>query len=517
MAFEWLYREKARPDSHDYDALISRDSIALEEQSPPPFPREPLAAEQDRSSYGRKDISSRRLVLLAFAAGIVCSSVFFAVLQAGREVRVAARLQAERDWSRQKSELYDDLLTHNTPALSIYDGLRNDLRYLMMDSWSGETGQVLTTFSLLYLAQQTQRVAIIASPWHDNEHYPGSSVSFAEIYDLDRFRKETGSLFIMLDQVKKYDPKGRSTVKDDLGCFHGSSFLESGNTFGDFHFSLSNWRVPRMEGWAENSVEAFLLFDADRDYRLQQTRLVANETNRSIPRNMKDSQLICYDNLWSLSKVGVMAGEADPRMGRYLSFEGLQREKGGMWDLLAPEMRGKHPEWFAVGQYMDFRPEIWEVALFAVRKTLGVVDIPEDIVTVHLRRGDFLTWCREGMECVPQTDAYKAKVDELLKNLPKGTPVLATTDDTSPEFLSSLTALGWSAIDHTTLGTRALLDSRYGKIASGWFDAAVDQAIHSLGTAFVGTADSQVSLIGALRVATWNGGEIRIVARPGGW
>ena len=88
-----------------------------------------------------------------------------------------------------------------------------------------------------------------------------------------------------------------------------------------------------------------------------------------------------------------------------------------------------------------------------------------------------------------------------------------TTDETSSEFHSSLQSLGWYAVNHATVGTAALLKERYGA-ASGWWDSAVDQAILSLGRGFVGTLDSQVSLVSALRVASWNDGETRFVRRP---
>ncbi|GAA5974242.1 hypothetical protein JCM11641_003347 [Rhodosporidiobolus odoratus] len=429
------------------------------------------------------------------------------------------------------------LLTHQAPASSLYTSLRNDLKYLITDSWSGMTGQFLTACSVLYLAQETQRVAVIPSPWRDNEHYHNTRALMRDIYDMERFRNETGSLFVELDQVKPIDPDGFKTTTDELGCYHGTNWARLGvssfifspspvhadaarpekNTLPDFHVNFSSWDVPRVRGWAENSLESFVLFDLDERYRLAETKRVAEEQKKPIPRNMQDSQLLCYDNIWALQRAAAMADGRDGRVGDYLFFDELQREHGGMYELLDPSMRGKHPEWFAVGRFIDFHPDIWDVALFAVRKTLSFTDIPRNLLTVHLRRGDFVTWCARKEDCVPQIETYKREVDDLLKTLPKDTIVLATTDDTSPDFLSDLTALGWFVIDHEQLGTASLLSARYGELASGWYDSAVDQAIHSLGAAFVGTGDSQVSLVGALRVATWNGGETRQVRRPGGW
>lgn len=124
------------------------------------------------------------------------------------------------------------------------------------------------------------------------------------------------------------------------------------------------------------------------------------------------------------------------------------------------------------------------------------------------------TWCPSGHDCVPPLSSYRAAVASQLSHLPPDTPVLVTTDDTSREFLSSIQALGWLVVDHVTLGTEALLIERYGEKEYGWYGSAVDQAIHSLGTGFVGTEDSQVSLVAALRVAAWSGGRSEMVKRP---
>lgn len=75
------------------------------------------------------------------------------------------------------------LLLPTAPSLSIYDSLDPQLRYLMADSWSGlvgclascwtlrrayhpfiQSGQISSAFALLYLAQQTQRIAILSVP-----------------------------------------------------------------------------------------------------------------------------------------------------------------------------------------------------------------------------------------------------------------------------------------------------------------------------------------------------------------
>jgi hypothetical protein len=39
--------------------------------------------------------------------------------------------------------------------------------------------------------------------------------------------------------------------------------------------------------------------------------------------------------------------------------------------------------------FSQFTPEIWDIALSVVRKTLKSQKIPKNLITMHLRRGDF--------------------------------------------------------------------------------------------------------------------------------
>ena len=57
----------------------------------------------------------------------------------------------------------------------------------------------------------------------------------------------------------------------------------------------------------------------------------------------------------------------------------------------------------------------------AVQRTLELETLPSSIITVHIRRGDFASWCPTGHGCVAGLDSYKAEVDDLLKTLPEDT------------------------------------------------------------------------------------------------
>ncbi|GAA5955416.1 hypothetical protein JCM21900_005368 [Sporobolomyces salmonicolor] len=401
------------------------------------------------------------------------------------------------------------LLTSQAPARSFYDALRPDLRYLTLDSWSGMTGQFLTTLSLMYLAQQTQRIAILPS-WRDADHYGDSMIKMGLLFDMEKYRQESGALFVDWDEVKPLDRNHANTDRDAIGCYMGNNAFEGGRSFDEHNLEQTIWRVPRSGGWYEHSVEAFQLFDWDEADRLKRTKEFAKENKRDLPPNMLNSQLLCYSNLWDLNVAGAHA----TGVRWYDGFGGQQRKDGGMKELLPISMRGTHPEWFAVGQFIDFHPDVWEIALGATLRTLKVKQIPENLITVHLRRGDFKEWCSTGHNCTPTLDAYVEKLEPLLALSPPGTPVLVTTDEQDDNiFLSSIDKLGWYRVDHPALGTFATLEAKYGEDAR-WVDAAVDQAILSLGSHFVGTSGSQVSLVTELRVAAWNGGETGLVERP---
>ncbi|GAA6027547.1 hypothetical protein JCM8097_007916 [Rhodosporidiobolus ruineniae] len=401
------------------------------------------------------------------------------------------------------------LLTSAAPATSYLDALRPDLRYLTADSWSGLTGQYLSALSLLYLAHLTQRVAVIPS-WRDWDHYGDSMITMDLLFDMDKFREETGALFVNWDDVKPLDRVHAVTKRDQIGCYMGGNPFEGGRSFDEHNLDESIWRVERWNGDLKHSIEAFTLFDFDETERVKRTKAVAKEEGREIPKHMLGSQLLCYSNLWDLNHAGAHAGGAQ----WYDGFIGQPKVDGNLQEMLSLSARGRHPEWWTIGKYIDFKPEIWDIAISAVKRTFKLDYIPKNLITMHLRRGDFKTWCSSGENCTPTLDAYKEQLEPLLALSPPDTRVLVTTDEQDDvSFLDAVDALGWHRVNHRHLGTSLILEAAYGD-AARWADAVVDQAILSLGDHFVGTSGSQVSLVTELRVAAWNGGETRLVQRP---
>ncbi|GAA6023432.1 hypothetical protein JCM11491_005581 [Sporobolomyces phaffii] len=515
-----------------------------------PQPRSSTTSSPDWSHFSTPSSSKRRVVhpVLWFIVGFVLSSLLSAGVVQKLDVRKTRILVSPDSCEAVQQFELDrgirvgpppsqlravgaagvpgpiELLSNTAPAASLYDALRDDLRYLTADSWSGEVGQLLSAFSLLHLARETQRIAIIPSVWRDGDHYGSSTVRMSDLFDMERFRRDTGTLFVEWSDVKPFDTKEGSDLKhDEIGCIFSWNGFADGRSFEDYKVSSSAWSVQRPYGVGSNHIEGHVLFDYDFLTRLDLLRQAAASTHRELAPNLERDQLLCYTNLWGLSRTGT-SSPGTFWNSDYKDFDGVQATRGGMVELLHPSLRGVHPEWWSVGRYIDFTPAVWQVALLAVARTLELDDDePETgrharlppLLTMHVRRGDFASWCPSGHGCVAPIERYHDAVVELRPSLPAETIVLVTTDETSPEFVASLRARGWRVVDHAAVGTAELLADRYGSGgASAWWDSAVDQAVLSLGQAFVGTLDSQVSLVSALRVATWNDGPTAFVKRP---
>lgn len=182
------------------------------------------------------------------------------------------------------------------------------------------------------------------------------------LYDMEKFRRERGALFVNWDDVKPLDRRHRNTDRDEIGCYMGPNPFEGGvsslgtdsrlgrrarrlicrwpaqRSFDEHNLDQTIWHVKRHGPFPE-SAEAFVLWDFDEATRLKETKEYAEREKRKLPANMEDSRLLCYSNLWDLSHAGAQA------TGWTWSqdFAGLQRGSGEMTELLAPNARGTHP------------------------------------------------------------------------------------------------------------------------------------------------------------------------------
>lgn len=167
----------------------------------------------------------------------------------------------------------------------------------------------------------------------------------------------------------------------------GNNPFEGGRSFYEHNLAQSVWRVPRIGGDPlQHSIESFVLFDFDKEDRYRRVKEFAKENNHtSIPANMLDDQLLCYSNLWDLNHASAHAGG----VRWYDGFQGQQKDRGDLKEMLPISQRGTHPgqrpspltrtvrrtdrsrvafsEWWAVGQYVDVSPPLRGLTLVQLR------------------------------------------------------------------------------------------------------------------------------------------------------
>jgi hypothetical protein len=133
-------------------------------------------------------------------------------------------------------------------------------------------------------------------------------------------------------------------------------------------------------------------------------------------------------------------------------------------------------------------------------------------VSLHLRRGDFGTYCGGHPEtCFPPIGELVRLVDEVRSEvlaksgvniLPND--VVVTSDESDPSWWSEIRAQGWTYVNHTKERTV----EEYGL----WYPAFIDAMIQSMGTGFIGTHQSTMSLVAGRRVEDWNGGVVKMAS-----
>jgi hypothetical protein len=208
-------------------------------------------------------------------------------------------------------------------------------------------------------------------------------------------------------------------------------------------------------------------------------------------------------------------------------------------------------DWDNVGRHLNFTQDFWDVATEFLPRifNLGRGEPIPDFITVHIRRGDFkvsLTEgtpsisrdataglmpgsvpqdrCKAGKDCFTPLSSYSEGVSTIRAKLPASISpdslrVLVTTDETDPEFLSDIKEnLRWSVVDHAELDTLNKFREEKGWGEQCWWTPPIlDQLFLSLGKGFVGSWDSTVSQVAAMRVETWNGGVTMIANPPDTW
>lgn len=196
------------------------------------------------------------------------------------------------------------------------------------------------------------------------------------------------------------------------------------------------------------------------------------------------------------------------------------------------------PAWSFVGTHAHWNARILELTepLLA-----AAFDVPQGspiplFISVHIRHGDFALACQHGADanntdplkdCFAPLSVYSEQVEEVKAELreKRGIEVervLVTSDEKNADWWTEVRSLGWTWLDHKEYQTAEKLGKWYATFASNEqfihitddmirYPVFLDAAAQSLGSGFVGTYRSTMSLMAARRVVDWNGGFSRDV------
>ncbi|KAJ2914441.1 hypothetical protein MD484_g5968, partial [Candolleomyces efflorescens] len=415
----------------------------------------------------------------------------------------------DAEWMMPSSSLVFD-----HPTTRAQDNLRSDSYYVTSFAVAGFTNEFIAYMNLIYLGLQSGRIPIVP-PIVPAAHISGI-LPFSQAFNLSTLRSTLRRPILewTLD-VKRitntsaiHETSPSDKALDHFGCWstrprsskHPSYIRTSENAL---KLDLTFTRIP-----------AYAYLDSGDPNEVHTTfsglgaAILPNHT-RHLPPVAAEKQL----QVMAPSRFGK---ELEP--GEQLAcFDFLYYVTSGM-ERFEFEKRWS-PVWFMVGRHLRFTDRLMELGREYLRRALGLDpgasdagDLPP-IITVHIRRGDFLFKCNKGdekAECYIPLIKYRQAVDDVRKRVHQKhrldvTRVIVASDETSPEFWSEMTSYGWSHINHTSHDS--LTVKKYGE----WYPLLIDKAILSMGIGFVGTLSSTFSILNARRVEDWNDGVAEFV------
>ncbi|KAJ7493300.1 hypothetical protein B0H11DRAFT_2277373 [Mycena galericulata] len=380
-------------------------------------------------------------------------------------------------------------LLNGPPTAAFKDNLRPGVQYITSWPGSGWTNDVIHDMNLLYLAMITERIPVIPyfTPTHVGRGL-APTLAFGEVFDIPRLQEAIRTRILEWHQVK--DPK--SETVDTMGCWSVWMAVQSTNTEAHFtsvpprlkidvsYTTAPNW-VSMLPGEDGDPHAGFwslatLAFPQTRAMNLQSPS-VSPIHGVSLP---PEEQMLCYDYLYYVGAHHVHEWETD-----------------------------YSPAWRFVGRHMHWTPKILQLAERYVREAFYVApyDSTPPYISVHVRHNDFANWCDVPLEdCFAPLSVIARRVSEVQAELwdtrrLRVSRVIVTSDEEDSAWWDDIAQLGWVRPDHSRT------EERYGQ----WYPILIDAAIQSGGAGFVGTDRSTVSIIAGKRVATWQGGVVRMV------
>ncbi|KAG8976438.1 hypothetical protein FRC05_003681 [Tulasnella sp. 425] len=369
------------------------------------------------------------------------------------------------------------------PTATLLENLRNDTRYITTFTDAGWTNDVMTVANMIYLGIITSRVAVVPpfSPSHIG--YGTGDFPFGDFFDLPRLRDALNH-----PVIEWRDLKNGSSTHDIIGCWSAFATVEGSPRGSHLHGTLgvdvSHTRVPDNTQISGLHVSlwglAKLGFPEGREEALRSTTPIPSYYYKE--SRIPNETFLCFDMLYYTSV-----------------FEPFE------WE------RDYAPVWRFVGRHLRFHPNMIKLAESYIRKAFGLFEVEPipKFVSIHARRGDFGNYCGDSPieHCLPPLSAWLDAVNDVRATLkakhgvsisPQN--VLILSDESDPAWWVEVEKLGWKYIDHTKERTV----ERHGSL---WYPPLIDAMLQAMGTGFVGTAGSTMSMIALRRTVAWNDGE----------
>ncbi|KAG8855517.1 hypothetical protein FRB96_007021 [Tulasnella sp. 330] len=393
---------------------------------------------------------------------------------------------------------------HGASTESFRENLIPGERYITSWSYAGWTNDFIAYSNLLYLSTISSRIAILPPfpPSLSHIGKGGKFTPFSEVFDLPRLRKDLAGLGARIVEWKDVKSEG-SPVVDELGCWSVSAGTEP-NGKGSYmknaltdHLSLDVSYVATPHVPLDPVDTSHTSFWSLASLTFPETRrallsLARQPALASFPSKLRghlsppNEQLACFDVMYFV--------------GATKTYEWQQEFS---------------PAWRFIGSKIKWNPTLQDITVGYLKRALGAVDVDPlpPLITIHARRGDFAQLCRADTapeDCLAPISAYARRVkqvqDELFDRkgiLIPAERVVVTSDEQDEEWWGEIEKNRWKRFDHKSEQTV----NRYGK----WYPALIDAVAQSMGTGFVGTARSTMSLVAQRRVEDWNDGVTREV------
>ncbi|KAG8881090.1 hypothetical protein FRB98_004547 [Tulasnella sp. 332] len=363
----------------------------------------------------------------------------------------------------------------------------------------------MTYVNIVLLAQLTRRIPIIPPFAPSHVGYNESHLRFSDVFDVPRMTEALHMPILDWQDVKTNIGLDTGVAFDKVGCWSSWAPMENegpraGMARGNglerrLGLDISYTRVPESCKMPEGQLHvsswqlATLGFRSGWLHGTQENQPMVSEgpsTHRMVP----DEQLLCFDFLYF--------------MGTVKPFE---------WD------EEYHPGW-QIATKMHFAPRMVEIANNFLTRVFDVQreEFIPPFISVHVRHGDFGDTCGWAnisiSDCYAPLSVIARRVQEVQDELASTRPginggqplkVLMTSDERDSAWWNDVQNLGWHFVDHGPRGEDTA--AKFGK----WYPPLLDSVIQSMGTGFVGTDRSTMSMVARRGVQDWQGGPVRDV------